>query len=189
MRQTAPLNKKELAKVGGGENVIQVPIVAGAVVPAYHLPGLSGELKLDGPTLAAIFEGKITKWDDKRIAATNEGISLPSIAITTAHRTDGSGTTFIFSSYLATQSQDFKEKVVAGKQVGWPGGEGGKGNEGVAAIVESTPGAIGYVELAYALQNKITFAQMKNCAGEFVKASPQSTSAAGENCAEGDGQE
>lgn len=179
----APLNKKEFAQAGGEAAVVQVPIVAGAVVPGYNLPGLNVELKLDGPTLADIFQGKIRTWNDPRIAALNPGVALPALGITAAHRTDASGTTFIFTSYLATQSVDFKEKIGAAKQVEWPGGSGGKGNEGVTQVIESTPGAIGYIELAYALQNKVPFALMKNADGQFVKASPDSTSAAGEQAA------
>jgi phosphate transport system substrate-binding protein len=179
----APMGKKEFEKAGGTEAVVQIPVIAGAVVPGYNLPGLNGDLKLDGATLAAIFQGAITKWNDPRIAALNSGINLPDVGITPAHRTDGSGTTFIFTSYLATQSDDFKEKIGAAKQVEWPGGSGGKGNEGITQIVQATPGAIGYIELAYALQNKIPFAMMKNKDGNFIKASPQSTSAAGEAAA------
>jgi len=179
----APLNKKEFAQAGGVSAVVQVPVIAGAVVPGYNLPGFNGELKLDGPVLANIFQGRIAKWNDPKIAALNAGLSLPDLAITPAHRTDGSGTTFVFTSYLATQSVDFKERIGASKQVEWPGGSGGKGNEGVTQVVESTPGAIGYIELAYALENKIPFATMKNADGKFVKASPKSTSAAGEQAA------
>jgi len=176
----APLSKKEFEQAGGTSAVVQVPVIAGAVVPAYNLPGFSGELKLDGATLADIYQGKIKKWNDAKIASLNPGVTLPGLSITPAHRTDGSGTTFIFTSYLSTQSTDFKEKVGASKQVEWPGGSGGKGNEGVTQVVQSTPGTIGYIELAYALQNKIPFATMKNADGEFVKATPASTSAAGE---------
>lgn len=179
----APLGKKEFQNVGGPDAVIQIPVIAGAVVAGYNLPGLSGELKLDGPTLADIFAGVVTRWNDQKIASQNPGLNLPDTAITPAHRTDGSGTTFIFTSYLSTQSEAFKEKVGAAKQVEWPGGSGGKGNEGVTQVVQSTPGAIGYIELAYALQNNIPFALMKNADGKYVKASPQSTSAAGEAAA------
>lgn len=176
----APLNKKEFSQAGGEAAVVQVPVIAGAVVLGYDLPEFRGELKLDGPTLADIFLGKIKNWNDPRIAALNPGATFPSLGITPAHRTDGSGTTFIFTSYLATQSQEFKERVGAAKQVEWPGGSGGKGSEGVTQVVESTPGAIGYIELAYALQNKVPFAVMKNADGQFVKATTDSTSAAGE---------
>ena len=173
----APMSKKEIDKAGGG--IINIPVVAGAVVAAYNLPGMSGELKLDGQTLSDIFQGKVSKWNDAKIAGMNPGATLPDLAITAVHRTDGSGTTFIFTSYLSTQSTDFKEKVGAAKQVEWTGGQAGKGNEGVTQVVQGTPGAIGYVELAYANQNKLSFVSMKNTEGEFVKASPDSTSLAG----------
>jgi len=176
----APLSKKEFQEAGGTEAVVQIPVIAGAVVAGYNLPDVRGELKLDGPVLADIFQAKIKKWNDPRIAALNPGVALPDLGITPAHRTDGSGTTFIFTSYLSTQSQDFRERVGASKQVEWPAGAGGKGNEGVTQVVQSTRGAIGYIELAYALQNKIPFALIKNTDGQFVKASPASTSAAGE---------
>ena len=173
----APMTKKELQSAGG--NVVHIPTVAGSVVPAYNLPGLQGELKLSGDVLADIFMGKITSWNDPRIAKMNEGANLPNTPITPAWRTDGSGTTFVWTSYLATQSEDFKGNVGAAKQVEWPEGQGGKGNEGVTAIVQNTPGALGYVELNYATQNKIPFASVKNQAGKFVKASPETVSAAG----------
>ena len=173
----APMSKKELAAAGG--EVVHIPTVAGAVVAAYNLPDFKGELKLDGPTLADIFQGKITKWNDPKIAALNAGAQLPSIGITPCSRTDGSGTTFVFTNYLATQSDDFKGSVGMGKQVKWPTGQGGKGNEGVTAAVQGTPGAIGYIELNYATQNKIAFATMKNKDGKFVKCSPESVAAAG----------
>jgi phosphate transport system substrate-binding protein len=176
----APMNKKELAAVGGEDAIVQIPTVAGAVVAAYNLPDLKGELKLDGATLSAIFLGQITQWNDAKIAALNEGVSLPDLPITAVHRTDGSGTSYVFTSYLATQSDEFKEKVGAAKQVEWPGGQGGKGNEGVTQIVQQTRGAIGYVELAYALHNKITFALLKNKDGKFIKATSETVSAAGE---------
>ncbi|HYO07341.1 MAG TPA: phosphate ABC transporter substrate-binding protein PstS [Tepidisphaeraceae bacterium] len=180
----APMNKKEVAAVGGEDKILQIPTVAGAVVVAYNLPEFQGELKLDGTTVADIFLGKITKWNDAKIAALNEGAKLPDMPITSAHRTDGSGTTYVFTSYLATQSDEFKEKVGGAKQVEWPGGQGGKGNEGVTQVVQQTKGSIGYIELAYAVQNKIPFATMKNKDGKFVKASPESVSAAGEGALE-----
>lgn len=176
----APMNKKELAAVGGADKVVEIPTVAGAVVVAYNLPEFQGELKLDGPTVADIFLGKITKWNDAKIATLNEGAALPDVPITTAHRTDGSGTTYVFTSYLSTQSQEFRENVGGAKQVEWPGGQGGKGNEGVTQIVQQTRGSVGYIELAYAIQNKIPVATLKNKDGKFVKASPESVSAAGE---------
>lgn len=173
----APMSKKELAAAAG--EVVHIPTVAGAVVAAYNLPNFQGEVKLDGATLADIFQGKITKWNDPKIAALNEGVQLPNMGITPVSRTDGSGTTFVFTNYLATQSEDFKGSVGMGKQVKWPTGQGGKGNEGVTAAVQGTPGAIGYIELNYATQNDISFATMKNKDGKFVKASAETVSAAG----------
>jgi phosphate transport system substrate-binding protein len=171
----APMSKKEIAAAG---DVIHIPTVAGAVVLAYNAPGLN-DLKLDGDLVAQIFMGKITKWNDPKIAALNAGVTLQDIAITPAWRTDGSGTSFVFTNYLCTQSEDFKGTVGPGKQVKWPVGQGGKGNEGVTAVVQQTPGAIGYIELNYAVANKIPFALMKNKDGKFVKASTESVSAAG----------
>ena len=176
----APLTKKELEKIG--VPVVQIPVIAGAVVCAYNLPGVD-HLKLDGQTICDIFQGKITKWNDAKIAGMNAGVNLPDAAITPVHRTDGSGTTYIFTNYLATQSSDFKEKVGAAKQVEWPGGQGGKGSEGVTQVVQTTPGAISYVELAYAKQNKLTYAEVKNKDGNFVKATPETTAKAGDAAA------
>jgi phosphate transport system substrate-binding protein len=176
----APLNKKELEALGGPEKVVQIPTCAGAVVPAYNVPGVNADLKFTGEVLADIFSGKISMWNDKRLADLNPGIKLPDTAITPAWRTDGSGTNYVFTNYLATQSESFKENVGVGKQVKWPVGQGGKGNPGVAAVVQQTPGAIGYIELNYALQNKIAFGLVKNKSGKFVKASPETTSYAGE---------
>jgi phosphate transport system substrate-binding protein len=173
----APMSKKELD--AAGSPVVHIPTVAGAVVPAYNLPGFSGDLKLSGGIIAEIYLGKITKWNDAKIAAVNEGANLPDLAITPAFRTDGSGTTFVFTNYVCTQSEDFKGTIGAGKQVQFKTGQGGKGNEGVTAIVQGTPGAIGYIELNYATKNKIPFAAVKNVDGNFVKASPETVSAAG----------
>ncbi len=159
---------------------MQIPSCAGAVVPAYNLPTVKADLKLTGDVLADIFSGKVSKWNDKRIAELNAGVTLPDTAITPAWRTDGSGTTYVFTNYLATQSEEFKGSIGTGKQVKWPVGQGGKGNEGVAAVVQQTPGAIGYIELNYALQKKIAFASVKNQAGKFVKATPESVSYDGE---------
>jgi phosphate transport system substrate-binding protein len=162
-----PLKPEDLEKSG----IVQFPTVMGGVVPIINAPGIeSGKLKLDGPTLADIFMGKISKWDDGAIKKLNPELKLPSQAISVAHRTDGSGTTFIFTSYLAAVSPEFKEKVGAGKAVKWPAPNsiGGKGNEGVAGQVKAVSGAIGYVEYAYAFQNKIPYALLKNQAGKFV---------------------
>jgi phosphate transport system substrate-binding protein len=162
-----PLKPADLDKDG----LIQFPTVMGGVVPILNVLGVkAGDLKLDGPTLAAIFLGKISKWDDPAIKKLNPNSKLPSQTITVAHRTDGSGTTFIFTSYLAKVSPEWQEKVGAGKAVKWPAPNsiGGKGNEGVAGQVKAVNGAIGYVEYAYAFQNKIPYAALKNKAGKFV---------------------
>lgn len=161
----APLNNADLTAMPG--KVIQIPTVAGAVAVVYNLPGVSN-LKLSGSTLAGIFLGDITKWNDDSIAKLNPGVKLPGTSITVAHRSDGSGTSFIFTNYLAAVSGSWKSKVGAGKSVDWPAGIGGKGNDGVAATVKATKGSIGYVELAYAHQNKIPFALLQNKAGKFV---------------------
>jgi phosphate transport system substrate-binding protein len=174
----APMNKNEIGKAGGADNLVEIPSCAGAVVPAYNLQGVSS-LNFTGDVLAQIYMGKITKWNDPAITALNPGVALPETAITPAYRTDGSGTTFIWTNYLGTQSQDFVGSVGVGKQVKWPVGQGGKGNEGVTAIVQSTPGAIGYIEENYADKNNITYGAVQNKAGKFVKASTDAVSAAG----------
>jgi phosphate transport system substrate-binding protein len=173
----APMSKKEMDAAGAP--LIHIPTVAGAVVPAYNLPGFSGELKLTGEILADIYIGKIQNWNDRKIAELNQGARLPNLPITPAWRTDGSGTTFVFTSYLATQSEEYKGSIGAGKQVDWPTGQGGKGNEGVTAIVQQTPGGIGYIEVNYATANKIPYALVRNAAGRFIKATPDSIAAAG----------
>ncbi len=180
----APMSKKELAAAGGAEVLIEIPSVAGAVVPAYHVPGIAKPLNFDGELIADMFLGKVSNWNDPRIAAANPGLTLPNLPITPAWRTDGSGTTFVFTNYLATQSGEFKQGVGMGKQVRWPLGQGGKGNEGVAAVVQQTPGAIGYIEANYANQNRIAYGAVKNRARNYVKATAESVSAAGEGVAE-----
>ncbi|MGC4030531.1 MAG: phosphate ABC transporter substrate-binding protein PstS [Tepidisphaeraceae bacterium] len=175
----APLTKKQMEALAG--KAVHIPTTAGAVVLAYNLPGFSGDLKLTGEIVADIFSGKIKTWNDPRLAAINSG--LPATAITPAWRTDGSGTSFVFTSYLGTQSEDFKQTIGVGTQVKWPVGTGGKGNDGVAAAVRSTAGAVGYVELNYATANKIPFALLQNKAGKFIKASPETVSKAGEGAA------
>jgi phosphate transport system substrate-binding protein len=175
-----PLKPADLDKIG----LVQFPTVMGGVVPVLNIPGIeSGQLKLDGATLAAIFMGKISKWDDAAIKKLNPDLKLPSQAITVAHRTDGSGTTFIFTSYLAAVSPEFKAKIGAGKAVKWPAANsiGGKGNEGVAGQVRAVSGAIGYVEYAYAFQTKLPFALLKNQAGKFASPSIESFQAAAAN--------
>lgn len=134
----APMSSSERQKAG--DEVVHIPTVAGAVVPAYNLPGVSGELKLTGPVIADIYRGVITKWNDSKIAAINAGLTLPDMEITPVYRTDGSGTSFIFTNYLAGQSSEFKDGIGAGKTVQWPVGQGGKGNQGVTAVVQTTPG-------------------------------------------------
>ena len=171
----APLKPEELAQAG----LAQFPSVIGGVVPVVNVPGVaSGALKLDGDTLANIFLGKITKWNDPAIAALNGGVQLPDRKITVVHRSDGSGTTFNFVNYLSKVSPDWKSKVGEGTSVKWPVGIGGKGNEGVAAYVKQIVGGIGYVELSYALQNKMSYSRLKNAAGNFVLPSDESFSAA-----------
>jgi phosphate transport system substrate-binding protein len=174
----APLNETELGTAG----LTQFPAVMGGVVPVVNINGIEpGKLKLDGKVLADIFQGKITKWNDPHIAADNAGVSLPDEAITVVHRADGSGTTFIFTTYLSQVSADWKKSVGADKAVSWPAGTGGKGNEGVASYVQRIKNSIGYVEYAYALQNKMTFTQLKNREGVFVKPEETSFKAAAAN--------
>jgi phosphate transport system substrate-binding protein len=179
----APMNAKELEAAGGKANIVEVPSCAGGVVPAYNLPGVK-ELNFTGELLADIYIGKVSKWNDPKIAAVNPGVKLPDLAITPVSRTDGSGTTFVWTNYLATQSEEFKGNIGAGKQVKWPVGQGGKGNEGVTQVVQQTAGAIGYIELAYANQNHIAFGAVRNKSGKFIKASPESISAAGAGAVE-----
>jgi phosphate transport system substrate-binding protein len=164
------------------DSLQQFPMVMGGVVPVINLSGIQpGQLKLDGKTLAAIYLGTITNWNDKAIAALNPGLTLPDKAIATVHRSDGSGTNFIFTHYLSSIDSDFKAKIGENTSVEFPGGLGGKGNEGVAAIAGRTDGAIGYVEYAYALQNKMTYALLKNKDGNFVAPSAATFQAAAAN--------
>ncbi|MFL6592323.1 MAG: phosphate ABC transporter substrate-binding protein PstS [Luteimonas sp.] len=171
----APLKPDELAKFG----LAQFPSVIGGVVPVINVPGVkSGALKLDGQTLANIFLGQISMWNDPAIVALNGGVALPAKKITIVHRSDGSGTTFNFVNYLSKVSPDWKAKVGEGTSVKWPTGIGGKGNEGVAAYVKQINGGIGYVELSYALQNHMAYARLKNAAGNYVLPSDETFSAA-----------
>ena len=156
-----------------GSPVLHLPTVLGGVVPVYEVPGVTGELRFPGKVLAEIFLGKITKWNDPAIKAANPSVNLPATEITVVHRSDGSGTSYIFCDYLAKVSPDWKKTVGVGTAVNWPAGVGGKGNEGVAGLVKQTPGAVGYVELIYAIQNKIPYGAVQNAAGEFVRASTQ----------------
>ena len=170
-----PMTDEQLKAAPGA--VMHLPMVLGAVVPVYNLEGIT-TLKFTGPLLADIYLGKIKKWNDAAIAKVNPGVKLPVTDIAVAHRSDASGTTFIFVDYLSKVSPEFKTKVGANASVNWPVGVGGKGNEGVAGVVSQTPGAIGYVELIYALQNKISFGPVQNASGEFVTASPESVTKA-----------
>lgn len=163
--------------------VLHFPTVAGAVVLACNLPGFKGTLHLTPEVLAGIYLGEITIWNDKRVAAVNPGVALPSAPILAVHRADGSGTTNIFTTYLSAVSGKWRELVGANTSVSWPSGVGGKGNDGVAGLVRQTPGAIGYVELAYAKQNRLPIAVLRNRAGRFVEPTLASTTAAVEGAA------
>jgi phosphate transport system substrate-binding protein len=158
--------------------ILHIPTVLGAVVPAYNIPGVTGEVKFTPEALAGIFLGKITSWNDKALTAANPGVNFPNQPIVVIHRSDGSGTSYIFTDYLSKVSADWKNGPGKGTSVKWPVGLGGKGNEGVAGMIRQMEGSIGYVELIYALQNKITYGSMKNPAGEFVKASLESVTTA-----------
>ncbi|MHB0870451.1 MAG: phosphate ABC transporter substrate-binding protein PstS [Chloroflexota bacterium] len=173
----APMSEQQIQQAGGGD-VFHIPTVTGAVVVIYNLQGVEKGLKLTPETLSGIYLGQIKKWSDPRIVADNAGIKLPDTDIALVHRSDGSGTTSIFTDYLSAVSADWKGKVGKGTSVNWPAGLGAKGNEGVAGQVKQTPGAVGYVELAYAVQNKLTYAALKNQAGQFVDATIESTTAA-----------
>jgi phosphate transport system substrate-binding protein len=158
--------------------VLNIPTVLGAVVPAYNVPGVSGELKFTPAVLAGIFLGTISNWNDKSIGAANPGVSFPNQEIIVVHRSDGSGTTFIWTDYLAKVSPEWKSQVGSGTSVKWPKGLGGKGNEGVAGSIRQLPGSVGYVELIYAVQNKISYGSVQNSAGTFLKASLEGVTAA-----------
>jgi phosphate transport system substrate-binding protein len=172
-----PMTDEQIAAVGG--NVLHIPTVLGADVVTYNLPALGQtRLKLDGATIADIFLGKVTRWNDRRIAALNAGVALPDQAILVVHRSDGSGTTFIFTDYLSKVSPEWKEQVGAATSVSWPTGLGGKGNEGVTQQVKQNPGTIGYVELIYAISNGLPYADVQNAAGNFIEPTLNSVSAA-----------
>jgi phosphate transport system substrate-binding protein len=170
-----PMSDDNLAKAPG--KLLHIPTVAGADVVAYNLSG-NPALKFDGDTIAGIFLGQIKKWNDPKITALNPGVTFPDQEIVVVHRSDGSGTTYIWTDYLSKISPEWKTKVGTNTSVNWPTGIGGKGNEGVAGQIKQTPGAIGYVELIYAVQNKMPYAAVKNAAGEFVKPSLESVTAA-----------
>jgi phosphate transport system substrate-binding protein len=170
-----PMSDDNLAKAPG--KLLHIPTVAGADVVAYNLSG-NPALKFDADTIAGIFLGQIKKWNDPKITALNAGVTLPDREIVVVHRSDGSGTTYIWTDYLSKISPEWKKKVGTNTSVNWPTGIGGKGNEGVAGQIKQTPGAVGYVELIYAVQNKMPYAEVRNAAGEFVKPTLESVTAA-----------
>jgi phosphate transport system substrate-binding protein len=170
-----PMSDDNLSKAPG--KLLHIPTVAGADVVAYNLPG-NPALKLDADTIAGVFLGEIKKWNDPKIVALNPGVTLPDQEIVVVHRSDGSGTTYIWTDYLSKISPEWKTKVGTNTSVNWPTGIGGKGNEGVAGQIKQTPGALGYVELIYAVQNKMPYADVKNATGKFVKPSLESITAA-----------
>ena len=172
-----PMTDEQLAQAK--IKILHVPTVLGAVVPAYNISGVSGEIKFTPDVLAGIFLGKITNWNDKSIASANPGINFPKDEpIVVIHRSDGSGTTFIFTDYLSKVSSDWQNQVGKATSVKWPVGLGGKGNEGVAGLIRQMKGSIGYIELIYAVQNNIAYGSVRNAAGDFVKASLASVTAA-----------
>jgi phosphate transport system substrate-binding protein len=171
-----PMTDEQLNAAPGP--ILHFPTVLGADVPVYNIPDLDAELKFSGPVLADIFLGKITKWNDAALAKLNPGVKLPASAITVVHRSDGSGTTYIWADFLSKVSPEWKSKVGVNTALNWPTGVGGKGNEGVSGLVKQTPGAIGYVELVYALQSKMRYGAVQNADGEFVKASVAGVTAA-----------
>jgi phosphate transport system substrate-binding protein len=172
-----PLNDEQTTKFG--VPVLHIPQASGAVVVTYNLPGDNNNLSLTPDIIADIFLGKIKTWNDPRITSINKGVTIPGLPILVAHRSDGSGTTNIFTNYLSKVSPEWKTKVGSAGAVNWPAGLGGKGNEGVAGLVKQTPGAIGYVELIYALQNKMDYAKIQNKKGKFILPSIASVTAAG----------
>ncbi len=171
-----PMTDEQLSQAK--TKILHIPTVMGAVVPAYNVPGVSGELKFTPEALAGIFLGKVTTWNDPAIAKANPGVSLPNQSIIVVHRSDGSGTTYIFTDYLSKVSSEWQNGPGKGTSVKWPVGLGGKGNEGVAGMIRQMQGGIGYIELIYAVQNKIDYGSVKNAGGAFVKASLESVTAA-----------
>jgi phosphate transport system substrate-binding protein len=171
-----PMTNEQLAQAK--IKILHIPTVLGAVVPAYNVPGVSGEVKFTPEALAGIFLGKITSWNDAAITNANPGVKFPAQPIVVIHRSDGSGTTFIFTDYLSKISPEWQSQVGSSTSVRWPVGLGGKGNEGVAGMIRQMQGGIGYIELIYAVQNKIPYGSVKNAAGDFVKASLDSVTAA-----------
>ena len=172
-----PMTDKQLQEAKG-LNILNIPTVLGADVPAYNVPGVTGELKFTPEALSGIFLGKISKWNDKALTSANPGVNLPDKDIIVVHRSDGSGTTFIWTDYLSKISPEWKSQVGSDTSVKWPLGMGGKGNEGVAGMIRQLSGAIGYVELIYAVQNNIPYGSVRNSAGNFVKASLEGVTAA-----------
>lgn len=170
-----PMTEEQLKAKPG---TLHFPTVLGADVVTYNIPGVTKDLQFSGPTVAAIFMGAITKWNDARIKAENPGVNLPNTDIVVIHRSDGSGTTFIFTDFLSKVSPEWKAKVGANTSVAWPVGLGGKGNEGVTGLVKQTPGAVGYVELVYAVSQKLGYASIKNSSGKYIKADFNSVTAA-----------
>jgi phosphate transport system substrate-binding protein len=175
-----PMTDEQLKEAEGKLNskVLNIPTVLGAVVPVYNVQGVSGEVKFTPDLLAGIYLGRITNWNDKAIAASNPGVNFPNQEIVVVHRSDGSGTTFIWTDYLSKISPDWKSQVGSGTSVKWPKGMGGKGNEGVSGSVRLLPGSIGYVELIYAVENKIPYGSVRNASGAFLKASLEGVTAA-----------
>jgi len=175
-----PMNDDQIKayRTKNGSGILHFPTVLGAAVPTYNIPGVSEALNFTPEALAGIFLGRISKWNDPAIAGANKGVNLPANDIVVIHRSDGSGTTYIWTDYLSKVSSDWKDKVGKGTSVSWPVGLGGKGNEGVSGLLKQTPNSIGYVELIYAAQNKISYGSVKNPAGTFVKADLASVSEA-----------
>jgi phosphate transport system substrate-binding protein len=172
-----PMNESQIQAVNG--NVLHVPTVLGAVAVTYNLPTLGDtKLKFDGNLLVEIFMGRVTKWNDPKVAALNPGVKLPDLDLIVVHRSDGSGTTYVFTDYLNKFSREWKDKVGYATSVNWPAGLGGKGNEGVTQQVKQTEGALGYVELIYAISNNLPYAQVKNAAGNFIVPSLETVTAA-----------
>jgi phosphate transport system substrate-binding protein len=165
-------------KMKRGCAVLHFPTVLGADVPSYNIPGVTAELNFTQDALAGIFLGRITKWNDPQIARANPKVKLPDSDIIVVHRSDGSGSTFVFTDYLSKVSEEWKNKVGKGTSVNWPVGLGGKGNEGVSGLVRQTPNSLGYVELIYAIQNKMAYGNVRNSSGAFVKANLASVTAA-----------
>ncbi len=171
-----PMNDDQLKQAS--VPIMHFPTVLGAAIPSYNVPGVQGDLNFTPEALSGIFLGKVTKWNDPAIASANPGMKLPGDDIVVVHRSDGSGTSYIWTDYLSKVSPEWQSKVGKGTSVNWPVGLGGKGNEGVSALVQQTPGALGYIELIYAIQNKLPYGKVKNSSGAFVKADLASVSAA-----------